>query len=370
MSFTATPNSDWTSWDYIQGDYHGECGSIAVDRYYYIMDMVHKKEDLQLSLRTKDNNWTKWQTFYQYNVDQLQNAYEIHRGLLGNEIVIESDYPTYEENYEAARYIGTLLESKGYIPHYYFSGSKSIHIHLFINYEIFTQLPDDLQHKLRNIWKTKDTFLKHFIKFLRERLITCWGMNEREFDSGLIQGTHLIRSELSRNKLGYKTFLGYTHFDIPPIPYVCNEENRIYPQLGVVKLSKPLEFEQICEEFLLSLKKKKRNSNNCSLNNYFDNNTIIHPCVKWLLSDEFCASRDGRNRAMFILCNELKRIYGDNAKVILLDWVDRTNADITEQEIDYRLKQSKSYSIGKNYIHAFLRELGFIKCGGCKQPIR
>lgn len=370
MSFVATPRTDWEGWDYIQGDLHGECGSLAVSRYYHIMNLVFQKEDLQLSLRTKDNNWTKWKGFYQYPINQLMDAFEIHRGLLDNEIIIESDYPTYEENYEAARYIGTLLESKGYVPHYYFSGNKSIHICVYLDYTMFTVLPEELQVGLRAIWKTKGTFLKHFIKFIREKLITCWGMNQREFDSGLIQGTHLIRSELSKNKLGYKTFLGYTHFDIPPIPYICNEDNRVYPQVGEIKLSRPLEFEGLCRDFIDNRNTKPKNKYAGSLSRFLDKPRGIHPCVKWLLSDEFCASQDGRNRAMFILTNELKRVYGtEDAKVIIMDWINKNGAEITKQEVDYRLKKSKEYSIGKKFIHAFLRELGFIKCGGCKQKI-
>ena len=149
--FTANPNEDWSSWDYIQGDLHGECGSIAVKRFQLIRKYHWQQPDLKLALRTIDNKWTKWLTYDEFKLDQLMNAYEIHRGLLDNEIVIESDYPTYDENYEAVRFLGTMLEAKGYIPHYFYSGSKSIHIHLFIDYTMFTKIPMDLQLKLKGL---------------------------------------------------------------------------------------------------------------------------------------------------------------------------------------------------------------------------
>ena len=125
------------SWDYIFGDYYKGM-SLAVDRYYYLFDM-NNHNSIKLSLRDpSSNNWTKWIEFPGLLLESHEDKYrgikyigltpaiDVHRSVLKNEIVIESDYSTYEENYDAAKVIGKIIEEKGFQPLYYYSGNKSI----------------------------------------------------------------------------------------------------------------------------------------------------------------------------------------------------------------------------------------------------
>jgi len=117
---------NYKAWDYHWGD-SNMC--IATQRYFHLYKLAYLSDsEMKLSFRDiETNKWTKWLSFFKYKVGELQNAYDIHRSLLRNEIVIESDYPTYEENYDATRLIGAILEGKGFQPMYYYSGNKSIH---------------------------------------------------------------------------------------------------------------------------------------------------------------------------------------------------------------------------------------------------
>jgi len=59
-----------------------------------------------------------------------------HRSIGSNEVVIELDAPSYKQNYNYAQQIITYLVDAG-IPHYAFwSGNKSIHLHIFLELEI------------------------------------------------------------------------------------------------------------------------------------------------------------------------------------------------------------------------------------------
>ena len=251
MSFIADEYQEFEMWDYILGDYY-ENMSIAVDRYYYLFD-IGDEHGLKIALRDPSNNfWTKWigfpgllweskpDNFGGLKYSRLTAAIDVHRSVLKNEIIIESDYPTYEENYEAAKLIGKIIEEKGFEPLYYYSGNKSVHVHVFFDWDCLKKLDLMIQDQLRIIFRdSKLRFKRKFMEWLRTKMITCWDTNAKEFDTDLIRGTHLIRCELSKNKKGYKTFLGYTHKDMSFVPYICNEQNRIYPKLGKIKLSAP-----------------------------------------------------------------------------------------------------------------------------------
>ncbi len=385
MAFIATREKSHDVWDFIIGDFYKGM-SIAVDRYYYLYDL-NSKHELKIACRDPTTDkWTKWVAFpgLLYNIEKgqygvkssgLTAAIDVHRSILSNEVIIESDYPTYEENYEAAKVIGKILEEKGFSPLYYFSGNKSIHIHVFFSWESLSSLDDVLQDQLRIMFGTKTKFKKDFMEWLRKKMISCWDTNAKKFDTDLIRATHLIRAELSRNKAGYKTFLGYTHKDMSFVPYVCNERNRIYPRLGKIKLSNPKDVEGLVEEFMEDVREKKKSKrlatrNNTSLSKWFGNSDkkTMRKCVGAILSDDFKKVGDGVKRSLFILMNELKRVYGpETAGIIAKDWNRRMGSPLNEEDINYRAKLKKEYSLTCDYIHKFLKELGVevsIKCKG------
>jgi hypothetical protein len=205
MAFIAEEEKDFETWDYISGDFYKGM-SIAVDRYYYLLDLDFQ-HPLKLAFRDPiTNNWTKWGTFPGLLWETEPNSYggfkysrvtaavDVHRSVMPNEIVIESDYPTYEENYDAARLIGKIIEDKGFQPLYYYSGNKSVHIHIFFDWDCMKQLDSIMQDQLKTIFDgSKLKFKRKFIEWLRTKMITCWDTNARKFDTDLIRATHLIR---------------------------------------------------------------------------------------------------------------------------------------------------------------------------------
>ena len=387
MSFIADPKKDWVTFDYILGDvYKGM--SIAIDRYQYLFD-IDNDYTLKIALRDPSSeHWTKWVAFPGLLWERRPNFYgtleysglsaaiDVHRSVLNNEIIIESDYPTYEENYDAAKFIGEIIEKKGFQPLYYYSGNKSVHIHVFFDWNCLKKLDIMIQDQLRVMFKnSKLRFKIKFMEWLRTKMITCWDTNFKKFDTDLIRATHLIRCELSKNKQGYKTFLGYTHKDMSFVPYVCNEKNRIYPKLGKIKLSSPHKIQDLVEEFIaeteVKTKREKARKRNQSLSNWGlgGGSETLRECVKAILSEDFKKVGDGLQRGMFILLNELRRVLGDSqAKIILNDWNVKMNFPIKEQEIEYRFKL-KNYSLSCNYIHKFLEEVGIDISKKCKGKI-
>jgi len=339
MGFIAHQQVKYKLWDYILGN---PKMSIATDRYYYLDELNHQ-EKLKIALMDRDNGyWTKWGTFPGQLLSNKHNgvAVDVHRSMMSNEVVIESDYPEYIDNFEAAKIVGRILEKKGFIPHYYYSGNKSIHIHIFIDWVTFYQIEDR----------------KKFIEWLRAELISCFGTNVREFDKDLIKATHLIRAELSKNKKGYKTFLGYTHNDLSFIPYICNEDNRIYPRIGKIKLSAPHCAMELIDSF--NEQQKKSKPTQTSYFNPDDCPGEIREAVQRLLSDDFKEVGDGLGRAFFIILSELRRVVGDDeARPIINDWNIRMGSPIYKKDIDYRFTK-KAYTLSNQYIKEFMDGLG------------
>lgn len=380
MVMIANEYDDGNSFQYIMGN-EATNQSIMTDRWYHLSKLHHKYGGIKLSLRDITTNaWTTWNPFpymllknAEYNGKFISKgavltpAIDVHRSILGNEIVIESDYPEYEQNYEATKIVGSILENKGFSPMYYYSGSKSIHIHIMIDWTCFNQIESLLFEQLRLKYNNSILrFKKVFILWLRELMINCWDTKAREFDRDLIKSSHLIRCELSKNKKGYKTFIGYTYRDLSFIPYICNEENKIYPKLGEIRLSTPTNPSELIEEFLLALdmkiKRKRLIRGNHTLNKYMQGGSseTLRACVKLIMSNEFCALDDGKKRGMFILINEFKRIYGiDKARIMINEWNAKLDYAIKNKDIEARLKL-KNYTLSATYIEGFLKELGLL----------
>jgi len=395
MSMIAQPWTDPVGWEYIMGDINLGL-SIIQDRYEHLSKLDRLSSgSLQIAMRdVVSGAWTKWVKFpgplvefttneYRQTSYQVQPAYDIHRSTLENEVVVESDYQCedclrrkkekllavnacpdcYEKNYEATRIIGRILESKGFKPLYYYSGNKSLHVHVYFDFGCFKELDMFLQKQLMEKFKYRSRLVKKFIEWLRERIISCWDLEIREFDTDLIKSKHLIRSELSRNKAGYKTFLGYSYKDLSFIPYVCNAKNRIYPKVGRIKLSRPDHVQELVEDFITDMDTKRKSAKikrkERSLNAWLPqrDEVELRDCIKLILSDNFSEAGDGYQRAMFILANELKRVHPDQAAELLRDWNVRMGDPVKDEDIEYRLSQ-KNYTLTCKYVHEFLSSLG------------
>lgn len=392
MGFVAEEES--TLFNYIIGDVYtkqdnfngiydnGKYGlSISCNRYYYLEELNEKCGNLKVACRDITNNgWSRWNTFpgllwqtTQINrwatSSKMSAAIDVHRSVLPNEIVIESDYPTYEENYDASKIIGAILEHKGFSPHYYYSGNKSIHIHVFLDWNVLHAVYwDEFENTPKKIGSLIETdiknFQKKFMDWLRKKMISCWDMKAREFDEELVRASHLIRAELSKNKKGFKTFLGYSHKDMSFIPYICNESNMIYPRLGKIRLSNPSCMKELLEEFqesrVVESKIERIKKKNKPLSRWIGTSEKkqLRLCIKAILSDDFSKVNDGFKRGMFFLVNELRDVFGDEtAKIMANDWNKRIGNKVPKSEIDYRFK-IKHYTISCERIHKFLKEIG------------
>lgn len=356
-------------YDFITGDPFDN--SIAVQRCQHLLRLNNMSDNsLRLALRNpENNNWTSWKGFYDgWNHNVLFMAYDIHRSLLPNEVVVESDYPCFEDNYDANRIIGSILEDKGFSPMYYYSGSKSIHCHVLFDFKSLLQLDKEVQDVIMGDF-TKNAFIKQFMEFLRRKMVSCWGLRIRTFDDQIKADSHLIRSELSLNKKGFKTFLGYSVKDFTWVPMICNVDNKVYPKIGELKLSSPPKevVSDLVREFLSCRSGFKRRSKvadrSASLLRWTDpkgaDDKELRPIVKMLLKDEFISLGDGVNRAMFILINEFKRLHGPEiAYNEVSRWNLRLKVPFPDFEIRYRVNRHEVYTLKDSYVQDLLRSIG------------
>ena len=345
---------------------------IAPIRSLHLMDLAQINhsgvgKELTIALRDLENDkWTKWEGLF-HNKFNLTTALDIHRSMLWNEIVIESDYPTYEENYDASRIMGAILEDKGFKPLYYYSGNKSIHIHIYIDFKSLFTLKEELRQAVINT-HTQNEFIKGFMLFIRLKAARYWDIKARISDEQVAgSDRHLIRSELSLHKKGFKTFIGYTYKDLSWIPPIHNFETKTVPVLGDIVLSTPNDMALLVEEYLkskeLAQKKKNKTLKTRSLSNWIDGGPQeagdIRKCVKLILTPDNRIKTDGYNRGFFILFNELKKIYdADKARNIIEAWNINLGEPIRPGDIEYRTT-TPTYNLSCTHIHSFLSSCGY-----------
>ncbi len=335
--------------------------SISRWRNNLLIDFMNKQEAFKIAIRDiNSNQWSTWKSPTQFNSELINFAYDIHRSILDNEIVLESDNPNYSDNVTATSYIGKILEEKGYKPMYWYSGSKSIHCSIFIDFTKLFTIDQELQQRIINLFQSKSKFVLEFMTYLREQFITCFGLNTYEFDKAFLKPKHLIRMELSLNKKGFKTFCGYSYIDIPAEPYICNVENRNYPQTAELIESFDSNPNELVEDFLkyyeVELSKRNLRAKMAqNMTNYKP--TQLRKDVQFMLSEEFIQNGDGRKRCSFILCNELKRIYAEEEAIkIILTWNAKLIEPLREADLIYRIKSPNTYKITNKYIADFISE--------------
>lgn len=343
--------------------------SISKLRTNHLLELQKLDENFKVSVHDPFNgNWSKWDYIdlpEHLNIDTIERGYDVHRKICDFEIVIESDYPMYEENVTAIKYLGNLIEDE-YECHYYYSGGKSIHLHIFIDYSSLEPMIAKYRDKLEPYISSPEEFKRKFIEFERQRvhnLQDIW-----HFDEQLIKGTHLIRGEMSLNKENFKTFLGYTHKDIPPIPYKCNIKNKLYPSIATFEDIEPNEVvfkakwtsyskpERKIQDFLGFLMSTTTSS---GFNQYKDFEfTEMRPIVKELYDNPKKYKGDGRKRIFFILKSEIRNVYDEKeATLMLLNWNTMAKNPYTEDEIIYHVQKTKKYKLSNKYIKSVIEEI-------------
>lgn len=382
MAVIVSQSHDPVMFDWLLGtsDYEG----LGSRRWHHLIGMANHAHSIQQSkflISARDirtNSWMKWRPIWTTKsmqaapIDGLMKAYDLHRSVLDCEVVVESDYETYEENRRAARIIGAVLEGKGYTPHYYFSGSKSIHVHVFLDFSVFTTVDEWLQERIKALFGSRYFFVKRFMEWFRELAISCWGTEVAEFDRQLVRASHLIRSELSLNKIGFKTFCGYHYGDVPITPPICNKNTGIKPRIASfdgleserVVFSRPHSPQEVLEEFLAAHDEKQRivktKRKERSLEYWMNGGKKqeVRPIVRSIMTDSFASAGDGFHRAMWIILNELLQSYGqETARALVHDWNARMGSPVKDSEIDYRINNARTYLISNRSIEEFLLDI-------------
>jgi hypothetical protein len=339
--------------------------SVGFHRMWFL-DVLAQKTDFSLSLQSREGYFTKRTTWSALDHEKKLHAYIIHRTLLTNEIVFDFDAPEYEQNVYNFKCIYPLLKKMGYVPYIYYSGNKGLHVHFYISYKsLVKDLDMETQELLvRNIANGR-AFEKRMTVFIAKNLE--WFYKKFSIDGQLNHTNHLIRSEGSLNKLGFKTFLGYTPEEVPLIPPICNPENKQYPRFpfhhycysdAKIKYSVPKDLVKICKEFVRVKKIGRKEIKHVSLKDFFTKpkEKFEKPCIKFLESKEFGEIGEGRKRALFILASHYK---DDPDQVLRLkEW--------NEAILDNRLSNSEIEStarsttgrVGCKYIKELLDSIG------------
>lgn len=336
--------------------------SISRWRNNLLIEFMNKQKDFKVAMRDIiSNEWTSWKSPLQFSTEQINSCYDLHRSVLYNEILVEADNPTYEENRESTIYIGKILEDKGYTPLYWYSGSKSIHCSIFIDFTRLFNIEQDLQKRIIDTFNTKKQFITEFMAYIREQIITCFGLNNIQFDRAFLKPNHLIRCELSLNKKGFKTFLGYSCKDIPKEPPICSFENLEYPQtISEIKESFDNSPESVIIDFLkyYEVEQQKRNLRAKMTHNQGEFKLkTLRPGIKFILTEDFMKYEDGRKRGLFLLANELKQIHSkEEAIKILKEWNAKMNFPFPDKELEYRVNSAHVYKITNKFINDFVNE--------------
>ena len=352
---------------YIEGN---DIYSIARVRTEHLEWLGSRDKNFQIAIQ-KNGYWSKWDRFPLpriLNFESIASAEDVHRTICDFEIVCESDYITYKENVESMRFVGDVLEDLGYKCHYYYSGGKGIHIHIFIDYAQFNSYNQQFKHLFDKYITSPDDFKQKFIKY--ERAYIHSRQDKYILDEQLISGRHLIRSELSMHKNGSKTFLGHSYKDITPFEYECSPKTKLYPELamfdkevekdklGMIHYAKWTYYDNPAD-------KLREFFNYLIQNNTFKESKKIiskpgkmRTMVQNLYDRPKSYDEDGRKRAFFVICQELKLNYDkEQAMEMAINWNNRLANPLEEHIIKYHINREQNYKLTNKYIEKVIREI-------------
>ena len=349
--------------------------SIGFHRLWYL-DTLNQITEFNVSLQSKEGYFTKRVAWSDIKQDNKLRAYTIHRTLLDNEIVFDFDAKEFEQNVYHFRTIYHLLKELNYVPYVWYSGNKGLHAHFFLDYSSLKDtLEMSLQIKIVNHFGSKKKFVKQFTTFIAKKLEKNY--KDLCIDFQLNHTNHLIRSEGSMHKLGFKTFLGHTPEEVKLVPPIYNIENKGYPifpfhdfchNANALKLTVPKDIVKLCKEFMQLKEIGKPKVRHANLNDFFTKPVAIatKPCIQFLLSQEYAKVSEGRKRALFILASHFKN--DDDQIRKLKDWNDAVLGGYLQ---DFNIQTSAKSTTGKvscKYTHEFLDSIGCgAVCKGCQQ---
>lgn len=349
--------------------------SIGFYRMWYL-DTLNRITAFNVSLQSREGYFTKRIAWDDIKQDSKLRAYTVHRTLLNNEIVFDFDAKEYEQNVYHFRTIYHLLKELNYTPYVWYSGNKGLHAHFFLDYSSLKDtLEMDLQIKLVEHFGKKEKFIKYFTMFIAKKLEKNY--KDLCIDFQLNHTNHLIRSEGSLHKLGFKTFLGHTPEEVPLIPPIFNPENKGYPifpfhdychATDQLKHSAPKDVVKLCKEFMHAKGIGKPKIRHANLNDFFSKPapTTVKPCIQFLMSQDYAKIGEGRKRALFILASHFKN--DDDQIQKLKGWNESVLGGYLD---DFSIQTSAKSTSGKvscKYTYEFLESISCGQvCKGCSQ---
>lgn len=248
-----------------------------------------------------------------------------HRSILKCEVVAEYDEEDGNLNEELAKELCRRIHSEGIEYSKWHSGNKSVHVHFMIDYK---------EAKYLSI--LKKTILKQY------GVITYKG-KEYHPDYRLASNNHLIRAEFGvHEKTGNQKIHLYNS---------CKE-----PYTKKAKLK-----EYLWMQYTSDVKTHIENSLK-----YGSSNLIDSKYITYLLSTDFGKAEDGRERALFILIQVLKKKYLDKKDEFIRfiqDWYRYAGGyKLTPWAVQCKVVYglNHDYIITERYVKEFLEELGIL----------
>lgn len=250
-----------------------------------------------------------------------------HRIVFPDEIIIELDHPERKWNDYYAELIMKRLRRMKFSYSHFTSGGKSNHIHMF-----FPQIRRMEVHQ-------RLLFKKLLIFFI------CAGlMQKAEVDNNMFMKTRqMIRMELTEREdgKGQKLLLGYKNYGENEIPKFIFKEIENQKRIEKERREKWKKEADVKKGTPWPLEEK---------------------CIKYILSETFAHTRDGRKNALFILASYYlkKGLQPVEAYCKVKRWNDyNLNRYFTDNQIRYQV-QRKPYRLGLRTYESFLYQMGIL----------
>lgn len=283
---------------------------------YYLRQYYNYQEKIMLVHRpTKKDNWRCRHLYLseEYNPTTPYN----HRSILKDEVVIEFDEDDRKLNKKYADKVAKKLKEDGFSYSKWFSGNKSVHVHIIVDTKNAT-----------NIQLLKKTIMRYYSEGIALP------------DLRLASNNHLIRAEYG------------VHEKTQEKKSLISKSND-YPTTSVIP-------QPVWKRYLTSVKQSISNQIG-----YHTRDLVNHKGFQWIVnSSTFREAEDGRERALFMLIHVLKEKYKDDKEGLikfLQEWYSYSSGTqldkyAIERKINYHWK--RNYNIGKNFINELLESLG------------
>lgn len=294
-----------------------------------INTLIKERGDFHAVL-TIGQKWKLASELLQNSPDYMQIN---HREVLPSEIVI--DFDTKDED-KLKRYYGELRKRMHAwkIPYTsYTTGGKGIHVHIFN--DAVAKEPVETRPLLKKI------FIDQLFLHGTQNWAVHGGVDYQLCSRHLVRSEYGMHEKTGRDKMPLHTFKT-SYYD----------SNRLPPKVGLALI-----------EEKSRLREQKKQFSNVSYTGT-GLKGVEYPCIQYLISQDFAGMKDGRKRALPILCSYFYSTYGEKGFQEVLQWNEyKLNLYFTEEKVLNTWKGiKKMVEGGKRYgfrsIRNLLQELG------------